>query len=111
MAKYSAAVDQGTTSTRFMIFDHHGKVVGIDQKEHAQIYPRPGWVEHDALEIWRNTQEVISDALARAELTPRDLAAFGITNQRESTVLWDRLSGIPVHHALVWQDTRVDALA
>jgi glycerol kinase len=108
---YVAALDQGTTSTRFVIFDRSGKIVAQAQKEHAQIYPRPGWVEHNASEIWRNTQEVISDALGRAGARAGDLAAFGITNQRESTVLWDRVSGIPVHHALVWQDTRVDALA
>ena len=93
MAKYSAAVDQGTTSTRFMIFDHHGKVVGIDQKEHEQIYPKPGWVEHDAMEIWTRTQEVIECALKKSDVSPKDIAAVGITNQRETAVVWDKATG------------------
>jgi glycerol kinase len=93
-----------------MVFDHGGDIVSSAQKEHAQIYPKPGWVEHDAMEIWRNTQEVIGGALARAGLRPDDLAAVGITNQRETSVLWDRRTGQPVHNALVWQDTRVDQL-
>jgi glycerol kinase len=108
---YVASLDQGTTSTRFVVFNRSGEIIAKAQKEHAQFYPRPGWVEHDAIEIWRNAQEVISKALGSAGLTTSDLAAFGITNQRESTVLWDRRSGLPVHRALVWQDTRVDALA
>jgi glycerol kinase len=85
MAKYVGAVDQGTTSTRFMIFDHAGKVVGVDQKEHEQIYPKPGWVEHDALEIWERTQEVIEGALKKSGVSAADLAAVGVTNQRETT--------------------------
>ncbi len=110
MTRYVGAIDQGTTSTRFMVFDHGGNIITSAQKEHQQIYPRPGWVEHDPMEIWRNTQEVIGGALARAALGPGDLAAVGITNQRETTVVWDRRSGEPLHNALVWQDTRVDQL-
>ncbi|HEY3312224.1 MAG TPA: glycerol kinase GlpK [Anaerolineales bacterium] len=110
MAKYSAAVDQGTTSTRFMIFDHSGKVVGVDQKEHEQIYPKPGWVEHNPLEIWERTQEVIDGALKKFAVDPKDIAAVGVTNQRETTVVWDRATGKPVYNAIVWQDTRTDAI-
>ena len=106
MIKYVAAIDQGTTSTRFMIFDHAGKVVGVDQKEHEQIYPKPGWVEHDPLEIWQRTQEVIREAVAKASLQPGDIAAVGITNQRETTLIWDRRTGKPFYNAVVWQDTR-----
>ncbi len=101
-----AAIDQGTTSTRAMIFDHQGRVVGVEQLEHEQIFPRAGWVEHDAAEIWRNTRRVGAAALASAELTAKDIVACGITNQRETTVIWDRESGKPVHNAIVWQDTR-----
>ena len=107
MSRFVGAIDQGTTSSRFIVFDAAGRVVTSAQKEHAQIYPKPGWVEHDALEIWRNTQEVIGGALAREGLHAGDLAAVGITNQRETTVLWDRRTGRPLHNALVWQDTRV----
>jgi glycerol kinase len=110
MADYAGALDQGTTSTRFMIFDHHGRVVGIDQKEHEQIYPKPGWVEHNANEIWERCQEVIRGALSKASLSPSDLAAVGVTNQRETTVIWDRNTGQPVHNAVVWQDTRTDVI-
>ena len=106
MARYVGALDQGTTSTRFMIFDHAGAVVGIDQKEHEQIYPKPGWVEHDAVEIWTRSVEVIRGALAKAGITAADLAAVGVTNQRETTVVWDRRTGKPIHNAIVWQDTR-----
>jgi glycerol kinase len=105
------AIDQGTTSSRFIVFDRSGKIVSLAQKEHEQIYPRPGWVEHDPMEIWANTQGVIAEALTRQGLKPADLAAVGITNQRETTVVWDRNTGRPVHNALVWQDTRVDQLA
>src|SRR5579883_1604200 len=108
-ARYLGAIDQGTTSTRFIVFDRRGRVVSCAQKEHRQIYPRPGWVEHDPSEIWRRTQEVISAAMRRAGLKPADLAAVGITNQRETTVVWDRRTGRPIHNALVWQDTRVEA--
>ncbi len=110
MAKYVGALDQGTTSTRFMIFDHAGGVVAIDQKEHEQIYPKPGWVEHDPMEIWTRSVEVIRGALAKAGIAASDLAAVGVTNQRETTVVWDRRSGKPVHNAIVWQDTRTDRI-
>lgn len=106
MSEYVGAIDQGTTSTRFMIFDREGAVVSRDQMEHAQILPEPGWVEHDAVEIWVNTVAVIERALTRADLGPEDLVAVGITNQRETTVIWDRSTGEPVANAVVWQDTR-----
>ncbi len=109
MAKYIGAIDQGTTSTRFLIFDAAGGLIAGAQKEHAQIFPKPGWVEHDPAEIWRNTLGVIAQALAKDAISPSDLAAVGVTNQRETSVLWDRRSGEPLHNALVWQDTRVDA--
>ena len=110
MTRYVGAIDQGTTSSRFIVFDRAGATVAMAQREHAQIYPQPGWVEHDATEILDNTHAVIAEALRGAGLTARDLAAVGITNQRETTVLWDRATGAPVHNALVWQDTRVDPL-
>jgi glycerol kinase len=110
MADYVGAVDQGTTSTRFMVFDHSGDVVASDQKEHEQIYPKPGWVEHDANEIWQRTTEVIEGALSKANLKASDLAAVGITNQRETAVVWDKTTGEPVHNAIVWQDTRTDKI-
>jgi glycerol kinase len=110
MADYVGALDQGTTSTRFMIFDHRGQVKGIDQKEHEQIFPKPGWVEHDANEIWTRSQEVTQGALDKAGLSLSDLAAVGITNQRETTVVWDRNTGEPVYNAIVWQDTRTDQI-
>jgi glycerol kinase len=110
MATYVGALDQGTTSTRFMIFDHSGGVVSIDQKEHEQIYPKPGWVEHNPKEIWTRCQEVIRGGLQKAGLQPSDLAAIGVTNQRETTVVWDKTTGEPVHNAIVWQDTRTDQI-
>ena len=110
MAPYVGALDQGTTSTRFMIFDHSGQVVAIDQKEHEQIFPKPGWVEHDPAEIWTRCQEVITGALDKAKIKASDLAAVGITNQRETAVVWDRKTGKPVHNAIVWQDTRTDTI-
>ena len=110
MTKYAGALDQGTTSTRFMIFDHSGQVVAFDQKEHEQIFPKPGWVEHDPMEIWTRCTEVIRGALAKAGITAKDLAAVGITNQRETTLVWDRKTGKPVHNAIVWQDTRTDQI-
>ena len=109
MSSYIGAIDQGTTSTRFIVFDRAGRIVSVAQKEHEQIYPQPGWVEHDAREIWRRTEEVIETAMKQKGLRPEDLAAIGITNQRETTVLWDRKTGEPVYNALVWQDTRVDS--
>ena len=108
MKNYIGAIDQGTTSTRFMVFDRSGRIVAVAQKEHQQIYPKPGWVEHDALEILRRTEEVIAEALAQRGLRAADLAAIGITNQRETTVVWERSTGRPIANALVWQDTRVD---
>jgi glycerol kinase len=112
MAPYLGAIDQGTTSTRFIVFDRSGRIVSTAQKEHAQIFPKPGWVEHDPDEIWRRTQEVIHEAMSAKGLRAKDLAAVGITNQRETTVLWDRKSGRPIYNAIVWQDTRVeDAVA
>lgn len=108
MPSYLGAIDQGTTSTRFIVFDRAGRIVSVAQKEHEQIYPKPGWVEHDPEEIWRRTQEVIGDAMEQRALRAKDLAAIGITNQRETTVLWNRRTGQPVHNALVWQDTRVE---
>lgn len=110
MGDFVAAIDQGTTSTRCFIFDHAGTVVSKAQAEHRQIYPRPGWVEHDALEIWTNTEAVVGAALKERGLGPGDLAAVGVTNQRETTLLWDAATGIPVHPAVVWQDTRTDRL-
>ena len=110
MTKYVGAIDQGTTSSRFIVFDKHGTIVSVAQKEHKQIYPQPGWVEHDPMEILANTNEVVGAALARANLTATDLAAVGITNQRETTVLWDKATGKPLCNALVWMDTRTDQL-
>jgi glycerol kinase len=107
---FVGAIDQGTTSTRFIVFDHAGSIVATAQKEHEQIYPQPGWVEHSPAEVLRNTDEVIAAALAKGKLTARDIVCVGITNQRETTVIWDRHSGAPLHNALVWQDTRVDPL-
>jgi glycerol kinase len=107
MASYIGAIDQGTTSSRFIIFDRSGRIVSSAQKEHEQIYPQPGWVEHDPEEIWRRTQDVIQEAMEVRGLRPQDLAAIGITNQRETTVVWRRKTGQPVHNAIVWQDTRV----
>jgi glycerol kinase len=108
--QYVAAIDQGTTSTRFMVFDHGGRVVGVAQEEHEQIYPRPGWVEHRPAEIWDRTRQVIGEGLSAAGAAAGDLAAVGITNQRETAVVWDRTTGEPVHNAIVWQDTRTDQI-
>ena len=108
MAQYAAAIDQGTTSTRFMVFDHGGQVVSVDQKEHEQIYPKPGWVEHDPMEIWQRTQEVVRAGLDKVKAA--DISAVGVTNQRETTVVWERSTGRPVHNAIVWQDTRTDQI-
>src|SRR5688500_405090 len=110
MSQYVAAIDQGTTSTRFIVFDHGGNVIAVDQKEHRQIYPQPGWVEHDPLEIWERTQEVIKGALKVSGLQSADIAAIGITNQRETTVVWDKNTGQPIYNAIVWQDTRTDTI-
>ena len=114
-ARYVLAIDQGTTSTRAIIFNHQGGIVSVGQKEHEQIFARAGWVEHDPREIWNNVREVVAQALAKADVTRHDIAAVGITNQRETTVVWDRYTGVPVYNAIVWQDTRtqpiVDRLA
>lgn len=110
MSKFVAAIDQGTTSTRCLIFDHAGLILAMDQKEHHQIYPRPGWVEHDPLEIWERTQEVIQGALLKAKLSPQDIVAVGITDQRETTLVWNKNTGKPYHNAIVWQDTRTDVI-
>lgn len=104
--KYIAAIDQGTTSTRCMLFNHAGEIVSVDQKEHEQIYPQPGWVEHDPLEIWERTQDVIRGAIKNANAIPGDIGAVGITNQRETALVWDRHTGKPYYNAIVWQDTR-----
>jgi glycerol kinase len=110
MTRYVGAIDQGTTSTRFILFDRDARIAAIGQREHAQIHPRAGWVEHDASEIWQRTDEVIAEALASAGAEAGDVAAIGITNQRETVVVWDRESGQPIHNAIVWQDTRTDRL-
>ncbi len=107
---YIGSIDQGTTSTRFIIFDKKGEIISIAQKEHTQYYPQPGWVEHNPDEIWVNTQEVIRQALTQAQLTPKDLLAVGITNQRETTVVWNKFTGKPYYNAIVWQDTRTSSL-
>ena len=106
MPKFVAAIDQGTTSTRFIVFDHEGNIVAVDQKEHKQIYSAPGLVEHDAMEIWINTLEVIANSLRKSGLSSEDIASLGITNQRETTLLWNKLTGKPYGNAIVWQDTR-----
>ncbi|MET8775525.1 glycerol kinase GlpK [Nocardia sp. NPDC004654] len=110
MRRYVAAIDQGTTSSRCIVFDRRGRVVGVAQREHEQIFPRPGWVEHDPESIWRNTELVLGEVLEQNDLGPGDIAAVGITNQRETTVVWERATGKPIHHAIVWQDTRTDRL-
>lgn len=110
MPKFVAAIDQGTTSTRFIVFDHEGNIVAIDQKEHRQYYPAPGLVEHDATEIWANTLDVMNGAMRKSGLVAEDLSAIGITNQRETTLLWNRVTGRPYGNAIVWQDTRTDEI-
>ncbi|MBX4170682.1 glycerol kinase GlpK [Rhodococcus sp. DMU2021] len=110
MNQFIAAIDQGTTSSRCIIFDHDGRIVSLAQKEHRQFFPRSGWIEHDPEELWLNTREVGAAALAKADLRRNDVAAIGLTNQRETTVVWDRTTGKPVYNAIVWQDTRTDRL-
>ena len=110
MGSYIGAVDLGTTSNRFIVFDHQGRIAGLDQKEHRQVFPRPGWVEHDPMEIWDNTRAVIRGALGKTGTKGGDLAAVGITNQRETVVVWDRRTGQPYYNAIVWQDTRTDGI-
>lgn len=104
------SIDQGTTSTRAMVFDRRGRVVAVDQMEHRQIFPRAGWVEHDPMEIWQNTRVVVGGVLGKANLNATHVAAVGITNQRETTVVWERATGRPIHNAIVWQDTRTQAI-
>jgi len=108
--RYVVAIDQGTTSTRCIVFDRRGQLVSLAQQEHKQYFPRPGWVEHDAAEIWRNVERLAPLALSRAGITTAEVAAVGIANQRETTVLWDRRTGVPIGRAVVWQDTRTDSL-
>jgi glycerol kinase len=108
--RYVAAIDQGTASSRCLVFNRSGRIVSVAQKEHHQIFPRPGWVEHDPEELWRNVEHVVTAALAQASLRPADLVALGIANQRETTLIWDRETGTPVHNAINWQDTRTDHL-
>jgi glycerol kinase len=108
--QYVAAIDQGTASSRCMVFDRAARIVAVAQKEHEQLFPRPGWVEHDPEEIWRNVVEVVQGALDNASLRPSDLVALGIANQRESTIVWERETGVPVHNAINWQDTRTDQI-
>jgi glycerol kinase len=108
--RYVAAIDQGTASSRCLIFDRSGNIVSVAQKEHRHIYPRPGWVEHDPLELWVNVEEVTARAIADARLEPSDLVALGIANQRETTVVWSRETGQPLHNAINWQDMRTDHL-
>ena len=110
MSRYIAAIDQGTTSTRCILFDHGGNIVSVAQKEHEQIYPRPGWVEHDPIEILENVKEVLHGSLENANASPADVAAVGITNQRETALVWEKETGVPVHNAIVWQDTRTDEI-
>jgi glycerol kinase len=110
MADYIAAIDQGTTSSRCIVFDRKGEIRAVAQTEHKQIFPRPGWVEHDGMEIWKNVETVIRQALKSLNIKPADLAAVGVTNQRETTLLWDKQTGAPIHNAIVWQDTRTDKL-
>jgi glycerol kinase len=110
MADFIGSLDQGTTSTRFMVFDHDGEVIASDQREHEQIFPAPGWVEHDPVEIWSKTTSVIQGALDKAGISRSDLAAVGMTNQRETTVIWDAATGRPVANAIVWQDTRTSGI-
>ncbi|MDF1500704.1 MAG: glycerol kinase GlpK [Anaerolineales bacterium] len=110
MSEFIVSIDQGTTSTRCMIFNHRGEPIGVHQLEHKQYFPNPGWVEHDPVEIWENTQHVIHGAMRKAGISSESIAAIGVANQRETTVVWDRATGRPFHNALVWQDTRTDGL-
>src|SRR5690242_11513766 len=106
MGKYILSLDQGTTSSRAIIFDHDGSIKAVAQKEFKQIFPQPGWVEHDAMEIWTTQASVAAEVILKARLTGENIAAIGITNQRETTIVWDRKTGKPIHNAIVWQDRR-----
>jgi glycerol kinase len=110
MSKYIVSIDQGTTSPRCILFDHGGNIYAVDQKEHEQLYPKPGWVEHNALEIWECTKEVIQGAIKNANAKSEDVVSIGITNQRETAVVWEKATGMPVYNAIVWQDTRTDTI-
>ena len=110
MTKYIAAIDQGTTSSRCILFNQAGEIVSNDQMEHDQILPKPGWVEHNPIQILRNVETIFENAVRKADAEPGDIAAIGITNQRETTVVWNRYTGIPYQNAIVWQDTRTAAL-
>src|SRR6201991_518579 len=109
MSQYILAFDQGTTSSRAIVFSHDGSIKAVAQKEFTQIFPQPGWVEHDANEIWSSQLGVAAEAITKAGLTVKDIAAIGITNQRETTVVWDKATGQPIHNAIVWQDRRTAA--
>ena len=109
--KYIMSIDQGTTSTRAIIWDKKGTIISSSQRELMQYYPEPGWVEHDANEIWISVQSVIADALIRGAIRPEEIAAIGVTNQRETTVVWDRVTGMPIHHAIVWQSRQTSEIA
>src|SRR5882724_9295928 len=108
-SQYILALDQGTTSSRSMIFDHHGNIISVAQKEFKQIFPQPGWVEHDADEIWSTQFGTMAEAVAKTNIVMKQIAGIGITNQRETTVVWERRTGKPIYHAIVWQDRRTSA--
>ena len=110
MKQYILAIDQGTTSSRAILFDKGGNICGVAQQEFTQIYPKPGWVEHDADEIWNTQLQVIKQVLAEKKVTPSEIAAIGITNQRETTLIWDKTTGKPIHNAIVWQDRRTASI-
>src|SRR5882762_6966711 len=110
MSKYLLALDQGTTSSRALVIDHSGKVISVVQKEFTQFFPQPGWVEHDPIEIWASQIGVAADAVSRAKIRLSDIAAIGITNQRETAVVWDKKTGEPVYNAIVWQDRRTASI-
>ncbi len=110
MSKYIGAIDLGTTSNRFIIFDHKGNSIGVDQMEHEQIFPKPGWVEHDPMEIWLNTKTIIENCLDKTGISGNEIAGIGITNQRETTVVWNKNTGKPYYNAIVWQCTRTDKI-
>ena len=105
---YILAIDQGTTSTRAIVFDHDGQIISTGQQEHEQIFPKSGWVEHDPMEIWRNTRRAVVEAMASKDITDEDIAALGVTNQRETAVIWEKSTGKPIYNAIVWQDTRTN---
>src|SRR5215204_4154733 len=109
MSQYILALDQGTTSSRSIVFNHAGEIISVAQKEFTQVFPQPGWVEHDPMEIWSSQVTVATEAIVKAGLSPKDIAALGITNQRETTIIWDKQTGKPIYNAIVWQDRRTAA--